>query len=132
MTDETKITKRSDPAVRVFLIDPDNRQTPDDQKAFCGPGMIRLLTGIRETGSVRESCAKMAMSYSKAWKLLDILENWLGFPVTVRHQGGKTGGETFLTDAGVRFLERYKLFEKESQDAVHAVFERHRASLFGE
>jgi molybdate transport system regulatory protein len=131
MTDKTEIARHSEPVVRVFLIEPDSQRAPDDQQAFCGPGMIRLLRGIKETGSVRKACEKMEMSYSKAWKLLGILEKWLGFQVTVRHQGGKAGGEAFLTDEGERFLEKYQLFEKESQDAVQAVFERHRDSLFG-
>ena len=41
---------------------------------FFGPGPYRLLKITDETGSVREACNEMGLSYSKAWKILNRME----------------------------------------------------------
>jgi molybdate transport repressor ModE-like protein len=105
------------PVTKIFLASPGGHGMP-----FCGPGMIRLLEEIHQTGSVRQACVNMEMSYSKGWKLLKVLETWLEYPVTVRQQGGKGGGEAHLTDSGVAFLERHRAFEGECQAAVRELF----------
>ena len=99
-----------------------------DEEIFCGPGMRRLLEAILETGTVRDACAQMNMSYSKGWKLLRKLEAWLGTEAVVRHQGGHGGGEAFLTQAGLDFLKKHTAFEQECQRAVNAVFKKYYQS----
>ncbi|MHB9292848.1 putative molybdate transport system regulatory protein [Hollandina sp. SP2] len=113
------LEKRVKPVAKVFLV------TPGAEESFCGPGMIKLLTAIKQTGNVRHACEIMEMSYSKGWKLLKGLETWIGFPLTVRHQGGKGGGEAYLTDEGRAFLEKHQAFLQECQHAVQRVFERY-------
>jgi molybdate transport system regulatory protein len=103
---------------KIFLMAPED-------KVFCGPGMIKLLSAIGRNGSVRRACEEMDMSYSKGWKLLRGLEAWLGSPVAVRHQGGKGGGEAYLTEEGRKFLKKHRTFEQECQQAVEEVFERY-------
>jgi molybdate transport repressor ModE-like protein len=112
-----KITLR--PRIKVLLV------SEHDNEVFCGPGMGRLVAAILETGTVRRACEKMEMSYSKGWKLLKKLETWLGYPVAVRHQGGKGGGEAFLTPEGLDFLKRHTAFESECQCAIEDVFRRY-------
>jgi molybdate transport repressor ModE-like protein len=107
------------PVAKVLLVN------GPDSETFCGPGMIRLLAAIQKTGTVRHACELMNMSYSKGWKILRRLETWLGYPVTERHQGGKGGGEAFLTQEGVVFLEKHTAFEQECQRAVEGVFKRY-------
>ena len=41
---------------------------------FFGPGVCELLERIRETGSIQAAAARMDMSYSKAWKILNHAE----------------------------------------------------------
>jgi molybdate transport system regulatory protein len=106
-------------AAKIFLV------TPGVGKAFCGPGMIKLLTAIKQTGNVRQACENMGMSYSKGWKLLKVLESWIGEPLTVRRQGGKGGGEAYLTERGEAFLEKHQAFLAECQQAVEKVFDRY-------
>jgi molybdate transport system regulatory protein len=110
------------PVAKVFLAAPGGHGKP-----FCGPGMINLLEAIYNTGNVRQACEMMQMSYSKGWKLLKALENWLDYPVTSRRQGGKDGGETHLTEAGLAFLEKHRAFEEECQDAVTEIFYKYYA-----
>ncbi|MDR2798898.1 MAG: LysR family transcriptional regulator [Treponema sp.] len=111
--------KKVNPVAKVFLV------TAGAEESFCGPGMIKLLMAIKQTGNVRQACEIMEMSYSKGWKLLKGLEDWIGFPLTVRHQGGKGGGEAYLTDKGCAFLEKHQAFLQECQHAVQHLFERY-------
>ncbi|MDR0568169.1 MAG: LysR family transcriptional regulator [Spirochaetaceae bacterium] len=87
--------------------------------------MIRLLKAIRETGNVRQACERMDMSYSKGWKLLKTLELYLGFSVVVRRQGGRGGGEAFLTAEGLAFLEKHEAFLRDCVSAVTEIFNRY-------
>jgi molybdate transport system regulatory protein len=87
--------------------------------------MIQLLDAIKETGNVRKACESMGMSYSKGWKLLKGLETWLEYPITVRQQGGKGGGEAHLTEEGQAFLKTQRAFEADCEAAVQKLFEKY-------
>ncbi|MDR0628997.1 MAG: LysR family transcriptional regulator [Treponema sp.] len=117
--------KKVKPVAKVFLVN------PGDEESFCGPGMIKLLIAIKQTGNVRHACEIMEMSYSKGWKLLKGLETCIGFPLTVRQQGGKGGGEAHLTDKGCAFLEKHQAFLQECQHAVQHLFERYYSDGVG-
>ena len=81
-----------------------------ENRFFDGRAKLLLLL-IEDTHSVRGACKKMAMSYSKAWNLLNNMERELGFPVVERQHGGRSGGKTYLTDQGREFLNQYLNFE---------------------
>ncbi|GHV22954.1 hypothetical protein FACS189494_10460 [Spirochaetia bacterium] len=108
------------PIAKVFLAADGGHGKP-----FCGPGMVKLLEHIKDTGNVRKACENMQMSYSKGWKLLKALEAWLEYPVTIRRQGGAGGGEAHLTEAGFVFLEKHRTFEAECQKAVQKIYEEY-------
>jgi molybdate transport system regulatory protein len=113
-------TKDAKLAAKLFLVG------PEEHTLYCGPGMIKLLTAIKQTGNVRDACKKMGMSYSKGWKLLRGLEQWLGFQVTIRSQGGKGGGLAYLSEQGESFLEEYLVLSQKCQEAVQGIFEQYR------
>ena len=75
---------------------------------FFGEGPARLLHAIEEYGSLRTASLSMDMSYSKALKLIKNAEQTLGFPLTTRITGGKTGGGSQLTSKGKEWLTRYE------------------------
>ncbi|MDR0683755.1 MAG: LysR family transcriptional regulator [Spirochaetaceae bacterium] len=108
------------PVVKIFLAAPGGHGRP-----FCGPGMIRLLELINETGSVRHACENMQMSYSKGWKLLRGMDEYLQYPAAERKQGGIGGGKANLTEAGLAFLEKHRAFETECQKVVRKLFDKH-------
>jgi molybdate transport system regulatory protein len=110
------------PVLKIFFATPGGHGKP-----FCGPGMIRLLEEIHETGNVRKACQNMEMSYSKGWKLLNSLEVCLMYPLTERQQGGKGGGNARLTEDGLAFLNKYRAFEAECQKTVGELFDRYYA-----
>ena len=82
----------------------------DNGEKFFGEGPARLLRGIERTGSLRAAAMSMNMAYTKALKLLSHAENALGFPLTTRTTGGKSGGGSALTPEGKAWLARYEAY----------------------
>lgn len=104
----------------------------EQESTFLGPGSRQLLSSIEETGSVRLASQKMNMSYSKAWKILNNMEDQLGYQVLERRQGGRGGGETTLTAEG-RILHRwFKDYEEECNQAIRNIFDRRVPELINE
>lgn len=83
-----------------------------------------LLLLIQDTHSVRNACRQMALSYSKAWNMINCMEKELGYEVVERKHGGKNGGKTYLTKEGSEFLEKYEVFENKVRQFSNAEFDR--------
>ena len=83
-----------------------------------------LLILIEDTQSVRSACDHMALSYGKAWEMLNALEQELGYPVVHRRHGGSRGGRTRLTEQGKAFLAAYEQFEQNVRGYAQKEFER--------
>ncbi|CAK7071621.1 MAG: hypothetical protein EUB_00840 [Eubacterium sp.] len=97
------------------------------ERIFFGPGPAELLMQIRRTDSVRMACEQMGISYSKGWKMINTMEEELGYKVTKRQQGGRNGGSACLTPEGETLLAKYQELERRSREAVEHIFEE----LFG-
>ena len=82
----------------------------DNNNKFFGEGPARLLHAIEEHGSLRTAALSMNMAYTKALKMIKNAENALGFPLTTRTAGGKTGGGSLLTPEGKEWLIRYESY----------------------
>lgn len=78
---------------------------------FFGEGPAKLLHAIEEHGSLRTAALSMNMAYTKALKIIKNAENALGFPLTTRTTGGKTGGDSQLTPEGKEWLIRYESYK---------------------
>jgi molybdate transport system regulatory protein len=83
-----------------------------------GPGKVRLLELIEETGSIRKAAAKMKMSYRRAWLLLKSLTEAFGDPLVETATGGKAGGGARLTRQGRLVAERYRALERAAGKAA--------------
>ncbi len=81
-----------------------------------------LLQLVLCSGSVRIACTQLGISYSKGWKMLNLLEEQLGIPVIVRHPGGKNGGYTLVSPEGKAFLERYETMVRRLREAGQAIY----------
>ncbi|WP_270506180.1 winged helix-turn-helix domain-containing protein [Eubacterium limosum] len=97
------------------------------ERIFFGPGPAELLMQIKRTDSVRMACEKMGISYSKGWKMINTMEEELGYKVTKRQQGGRNGGSACLTPEGETLLAKYQELERRSREAVENIFQE----LFG-
>src|SRR5262249_6783746 len=62
-----------------------------------GPGKIRLLELVGESGSISAAGRAMSMSYRRAWLLIDGLNQCFRTPVVETQLGGNCGGCTILT-----------------------------------
>ncbi|MGF7144340.1 molybdate transport repressor ModE-like protein [Anaerotaenia torta] len=83
-----------------------------------------LLTLIHETSSVKSACKAMALSYSKAWHMLNALEEAVQYKVITRQQGGNRGGKTCLTREGGKLLRDFELFEQRVKNFTQEEFAR--------
>jgi molybdate transport system regulatory protein len=72
-----------------------------------GPGKAQLLAGIAETGSIAAAGRKMAMSYKRAWMLIEGLNAAFGTPLVETIRGGSAGGGALLTARGAEVLRLY-------------------------
>ncbi len=78
-----------------------------------GPGKIRLLELVGESGSISEAARRMNnMSYRHAWLLIRSLNTMFNLPVLTTKIGGKGGGGTAVTPFGESLIARFRAFER--------------------
>ena len=92
---------------------------------FFGPGVAQLLLLVEETESLNIAAQKMEMAYSKAWNVIKIAEEALGYPLLVRQTGGVNGGGSMVTEEGKELLRKYIKFEEEAYEMADIIFEKH-------
>ena len=94
-----------------------------------GPGGFELLRRVDQMGSLNQASKSMAMSYSKAWRVVREIEERLGVPLFERRIGGPHGGGSSLTDEARSLLARYGALEAEADDLLESLFARHFAGV---
>jgi len=83
-----------------------------------GPGKIRLLELIGETGSISAAGRAMGMSYRQAWLLIDSLNSLFREPATATLSGGVRGGGADLTPFGRTLIRTYRDIEAAASKSV--------------
>jgi molybdate transport system regulatory protein len=78
-----------------------------------GPGKIRLLEAIRDSGSLSRAARSIGMSYRRAWLLVNSLKQSFREPVTVASTGGKDGGGMLVTEFGDALISNYRELERD-------------------
>jgi len=91
-----------------------------DQDRAVGPGKIRLLEAIRDTGSITKAGIALGMSYRRAWLLVDDMNNCFREPVVAAHAGGSRGGGAALSPFGRNLIDQYRAIEAEAHSATAA------------
>jgi molybdate transport system regulatory protein len=82
-----------------------------------GPGKIRLLELVGESGSISAAGRAMNMSYRRAWMLVDGLNRCFRAPVVATQLGGTRGGGAVLTGLGHDLIARYRAIERAAAKA---------------
>jgi len=95
-------------------------------KAF-GEGPYRLLQLIQKTGSINRAASEMEMSYRKAWKILKMVEEKLGFELIERKIGGAAGGGSQITPKGQQLMDNYEKFREEVKNSMEKLFKKYFA-----
>ena len=82
-----------------------------------GPGKVRLLELIEETGSISAAGRALKMSYRQAWLLIDELNHMFRQPLVASQVGGGGGGGAALTKAGASVIRAYRDMERRASGA---------------
>jgi molybdate transport system regulatory protein len=96
-----------------------------------GPGKIRLLEAIANTGSISQAGRDLGMSYRRAWLLVDDMNKCFRDPVIAAQPGGAHGGGAVLTPFGQQLVERYRAIEADAQVAARRHLHDLEAALKG-
>lgn len=94
-----------------------------------GPGKIRLLEAIRNTGSISKAGRSLSMSYRRAWLLVDDMNRCFREPVVATKPGGARGGGAALTPFGAELIENYRAIEAGAAAAAKAQMHALQISL---
>ena len=89
-------------------------------KQSIGPGKMRLLDAIAETGSISSAGRTLGMSYRRAWMLIDDLNSSFRRKVVSTTLGGKEGGGAKLTPFGQELVKRYRAIEASATKATRS------------
>jgi molybdate transport system regulatory protein len=83
-----------------------------------GPGKVRLLELVAETGSISAAARAMAMSYRRAWLLIEESNALFAAPLVESFAGGTGGGGARLTELGAKVIAAYKELEEQATNLV--------------
>lgn len=103
------------PDLRAYVLS-------DGGSRVFGPGPADLLERVGELGSLRAAAISMGMAYTKATRIVHEAEEAFGFPLTERTVGGAGGGGSRLTAEARELVERYRSFERTSEDALATAY----------
>ena len=92
-------------AIKITFFD-------DNDEKFFGEGPYRLLLAIEKTGSLRSASKSMGLAYSKAFHMIKNAEEALGFSLTSRTTGGRSGGGSTITPEGKEWLKKYEQYRE--------------------
>ncbi len=83
-----------------------------NDKVLVGEGRVNLLMAIEEIGSLSRAAKAIGMSYKKAWKLVDMMNERADQPLVKLSVGGKGGGGAILTDYGRSIVKVFEDLKK--------------------
>lgn len=86
-----------------------------EKGAYVGIGRITLLEKIDEVGSINRAAKEMQMSYKKAWKLIEEMNQMFSEPLVLKEHGGKAGGGTQVTEKGQAVIRAFRQLETKFQ-----------------
>ena len=96
----------------------------DSGEKFMGAGVLWLLEGRMETGSLLASSQRMGLSYTKARMMLENIEKALGCPMIDRKKGGAEHKGAQLTPFAIEYIKLYKEFQNDVKAEAEARFRR--------
>lgn len=99
-----------------------------DAIAF-GPGKADLLQAIERCGSISGAAREMAMSYRRAWLLVEEMNSCFSHPLVSTATGGARGGGAVVTEFGSAVLARYRRMQKKAENSIAADLAQLRALM---
>jgi len=97
-----------------------------------GDGPADILRLVDKYVSLRKAAAKINMSYSQAWQLIDKLEHKLDFKLLEKKAGGRSGGGSTLTFKGRLLMKTFLKFRSEARRQMSKLEVKHFTKSFKE
>lgn len=94
-----------------------------------GPGKADLLEAIERSSKLTSAAEEVGMSYMRAWKLVQTMNESFRGPLVDLSRGGKTRGGARLTALGRRVLALYRSMDEASRRASAPAWKRLRVLL---
>ena len=101
----------------------------DRGETFMGIGLVWLLREIEGCGSINQASKEMDLSYSKALKIINRLEENLGKKLLIRRHGGCERGGAELTSFGKMFINEYDRMQSAVKRSAEKEFSRFRRNI---
>lgn len=95
----------------------------DGQKVFAEE-RIALLEKIHELGSITHAAKAVGISYKTAWDVVNLMNNLADRPLVERNAGGKGGGGTVVTEAGLEVIRQFHIFSEEHRRFLQNISQR--------
>ncbi len=86
-----------------------------------GRDRVRLLEAVAREGSISAGARAAGITYKAAWDALDAMTNLIGQPLLDTRSGGRAGGGTTLTPAGLGVIEAFRRLEAEMARVVRTL-----------
>ncbi|MBO8436834.1 MAG: LysR family transcriptional regulator [Spirochaetes bacterium] len=109
-------------STKLYILD-------DNGQKFMGAGVLWLLEGVEETGSLLSAARGMGLSYTKARFMLESLEKGLGQKILDRKKGGAEHSGGTLTPFAKEFISLYREFQSEVKADAERRFRGFSASV---
>ncbi len=109
---------------KLYLVD-------EDGNKFMGIGVLWLLEQVRHQNSLRKAAMALGISYSKAFGMVQNLEQSLGVAVLNRRKGGSSRDGATLTPFALEFLSLYRSFEQQAKEGLEVPYARFKQELNG-
>ena len=90
----------------------------ENGEVLFGEGRRQLLEAINEFGSISRAAKHLKISYRAAWGRLKASEERMGINLILKKVGRNGNKSTTLTEAGKKWLEKFKKLEKCIQDCT--------------
>lgn len=95
-----------------------------DGENLLGPGRVRLMEKVDSTGSIAKAAREMEISYRKALRLVNCINEQFDEDVILTWKGGTAFGGAKLSESGKALISKYKrlikkvdaLLEDEARD----------------
>lgn len=91
---------------------------------FLGYGRIELLKKVDEEKSINAAAKELNMSYKKAWRLINDMNEASEKPIIIKNIGGKDGGGTILTPYGKSLITQFETLNKNCIDFLNSEFKK--------
>lgn len=102
------------------------RESFEDEngKRFIGPGVITLLENLEKERSLSKAAGLMDMSYTKALRIINHLEEVLELPILNRAHGGHERVGSSLTPFATKLIKEWKSFDTELRNMASPLAEK--------